>query len=102
MWNAGRVGHAIAAGVAVIVLSQAIYAQSGGYQTINDFFKMPDGRKVGSTAGITIDPDGTSIFRVLAQLSGGATRGRLSADGASIGYNASPAEIGEAVQRLLG
>jgi sugar lactone lactonase YvrE len=62
MSNAGRVGHAVAAGVAVIVLSQAIYAQSGGYQTINDFFKMPDGRKVGSTAGITIDPDGTSIW----------------------------------------
>ena len=46
MSNAGRVGRAIAAGAAVVILSQAIYAQ-GGYQTINDFFKMPDGRKVG-------------------------------------------------------
>jgi sugar lactone lactonase YvrE len=61
MSNAGRVGHAIAAGAAVVILSQAIYAQ-GGFQTINDFFKMPDGRKVGSTAGITIDPDGSSIW----------------------------------------
>ena len=61
MSNADRVGRAIAAGAAVVILSQAIYAQ-GGYQTINDFFKMPDGRKVGSTAGITIDPDGSSIW----------------------------------------
>ena len=58
MGFAGRVGHAIAAGAALVVLSQAIYAQSGGYQTVDGFFKLPDGRKIGSTAGITIDPDG--------------------------------------------
>ena len=62
MGFAGRVGHAIAAGAAVVVLSQAIDAQSGGYQTVDGFFKLPDGRKIGSTAGITIDPDGASIW----------------------------------------
>ncbi len=46
------------------------------------------------------DPDGTCTFRVLAQLSGGATRGRLSADGSMVGYNASPAEIGVLVEEV--
>ncbi|HSC77411.1 MAG TPA: putative Ig domain-containing protein [Candidatus Acidoferrales bacterium] len=46
------------------------------------------------------DPDGTSAFRVLAQISGGATRGRLSADGARVAYNASPAEIGVLVENV--
>ncbi|HXE76448.1 MAG TPA: putative Ig domain-containing protein [Candidatus Xenobia bacterium] len=46
------------------------------------------------------DPDGTSTFRVLAQSSGGATRGRLSANGALVGYNASPAEIGVLVEEV--
>lgn len=62
MSNAGRVGLALAAGAALIALSQVVSAQHSGYQTIENFFKMPDGRKVGSTAGITIDPDGTSIW----------------------------------------
>ena len=62
MSKAGRIGLAIAGGAALVVLSQAIYAQSGGYQTVDGFFKLPDGRKIGSTAGITIDPDGTSIW----------------------------------------
>jgi sugar lactone lactonase YvrE len=61
MSNAGRVGLAIAAGAAVVVLSQVVNAQQG-YQTVDGFFKLPDGRKIGSTAGITIDPDGTSIW----------------------------------------
>jgi hypothetical protein len=46
------------------------------------------------------DPDATSTFRVLAQVSGGATRGHLSADGATVAYNASPAEIGVLVENV--
>jgi sugar lactone lactonase YvrE len=62
MSNAGRVGLALAAGAALVVLSQAVNAQNSSYQTVENFFKMPEGRKVGSTAGITIDPDGASIW----------------------------------------
>ena len=62
MSNAGRVGLALAAGAALVVLSQAVSAQNSSYQTVENFFKMQEGRKVGSTAGITIDPDGTSIW----------------------------------------
>ncbi|HEY5618304.1 MAG TPA: peptidyl-alpha-hydroxyglycine alpha-amidating lyase family protein [Vicinamibacterales bacterium] len=62
MSKAGRVGCAMAAAAAIVVLSQAVYAQRSSYQTIENFFKMPDGRKVGSTASITIDPDGTSVW----------------------------------------
>jgi len=52
----------LAAGVMVLALALDISAQANPYQTIENFFKMPDGRKVGSTAGITIDRDGTSIW----------------------------------------
>jgi DNA-binding beta-propeller fold protein YncE len=34
----------------------------GGYVLDRDFFKLPDGRPTGSTAGIAIDPDGRSIW----------------------------------------
>jgi DNA-binding beta-propeller fold protein YncE len=62
MSKARRIGLAVAAGAAVVVVSQAVHAQRGAYQTVENHFKMPDGRKVGSTAGITIDPDGTSVW----------------------------------------
>ena len=32
------------------------------YQTVSDFFKLPDGRKWGSTSAIEIDKDGRSIW----------------------------------------
>ena len=51
----------LAVGVMVLALAHDISAQANPYQTIENFFKMPDGRKVGSTAGITVDRDGTSI-----------------------------------------
>ena len=59
MSNAGRVRLAVAAGAAVILLSHAVYSQHNSYQTIDNYFKLPEGRKIGSTAGITIDRDGT-------------------------------------------
>ncbi|MEE2904834.1 MAG: peptidyl-alpha-hydroxyglycine alpha-amidating lyase family protein [Gemmatimonadota bacterium] len=32
------------------------------YQTVNDFFPLPDGREWGATSAVDIDPDGTSIW----------------------------------------
>jgi len=49
----------VAAGAASAVV---LAAQQHSYKTITDHFKMPDGRKVGSTAGITIDRDGSSVW----------------------------------------
>jgi streptogramin lyase len=57
-----RVRLAAAAGTVVVALSAGIAAQQHPYGIITDHFKMPDGRKVGSTAGITIDRDGTSVW----------------------------------------
>ena len=51
-----------AAGVAVITLSQGVYSQPNPYQTIENHFKLPEGRKIGSTVGITIDRDGSSVW----------------------------------------
>ncbi|MBI4471489.1 MAG: hypothetical protein HY646_02400 [Acidobacteria bacterium] len=48
MSNAGRVRLAVAAAAAVTVLSQAVYPQHT-YQTIENYFELPDGRKIGST-----------------------------------------------------
>src|SRR5437773_10287709 len=52
----------IAIGVGVIALSQAACSQHDVYQTIENWFKLPEGRKIGSTAGITVDRDGTSVW----------------------------------------
>jgi sugar lactone lactonase YvrE len=52
------------AAVAAVAASSVVLvvAQQHSYKTITDHFKMPDGRKVGSTAGITIDRDGSSVW----------------------------------------
>ena len=52
----------LAAVAAVAASSVVLAAQQHSYRTITDHFKMPDGRKVGSTAGITIDRDGSSVW----------------------------------------
>src|SRR6184192_2362925 len=62
MSRARLVRSIVAAGVAVIALSQAAYSQHDAYQTIENWFKLPEGRKIGSTAGITVDRDGTSVW----------------------------------------
>ena len=62
MSQARRIGLAIAAGATAVVLSQVVDAQRSGYSAVENHFMMPDGRKVGSTAGITIDTDGTSVW----------------------------------------
>jgi len=48
--------------LAALALAAGAYAQANPYRTIENFFKMPDGRKVGSTAGITIDRDGNHVW----------------------------------------
>ncbi len=47
---------------ALIALSQIVAAQQNAYQTIDNFFQLPEGRKIGSTAGITVDRDGASAW----------------------------------------
>ena len=71
MLHAGRIRFTLAAGVAAIALSgatgdlraQAPNSQPNPYLTIENFFKLPEGRKVGSTAAIDIDRDGSSRIR---------------------------------------
>jgi len=63
----------IAAGVGAIALCGSIaLAQNSAptnslpnpYQTVANFAKMPMGRNWGSTAGVSVDPDGVSIWAV--------------------------------------
>lgn len=51
-----------AAAAAVIASAAAVAAQQDPYKTIAGHFTMPEGRKIGSTAGITIDRDGSSVW----------------------------------------
>src|SRR5436190_5154077 len=62
MSYARLVRSVVAAAAAVIALSQAAYSQHDAYQTIENWFKLPEGRKIGSTAGITVVRDGTSVW----------------------------------------
>jgi sugar lactone lactonase YvrE len=55
----------IAAAVVVtsaLALAQDPNSQPNPYKPVENFFKMPEGRKVGSTAGIHIDRDGRSLW----------------------------------------
>ena len=45
-----------------LAFSQAIAAQDNPYRTVDNHFQMPAGRVVGSTAGITVDRDGSSVW----------------------------------------
>src|SRR5256885_1423134 len=62
MWHRRISRLTLALAAAVILLSEAIYSQHVAYQTIENWFKLPEGRKIGSTAGITVDRDGTSVW----------------------------------------
>ena len=64
MSHAHRV-TAIAAAVVVtsaLALAQDPNSQPNPYKPVENFFKMPEGRKIGSTAGIHIDRDGRSLW----------------------------------------
>jgi len=55
--------RALRLAVAVVVaLSSGVVAQQNAYRTITDHFKLPEGRTIGSTVGITIDRDGSSVW----------------------------------------
>ena len=71
MLQANNVKFMAAVGVALSFFSAAgICAQvneevnnrADPYSMNQDFFKLPAGRKIGGTAGITLDPDGRSIW----------------------------------------
>jgi len=51
-----------AAAAALVALFHVAAAQEARYRTIENYFALPDGRKIGSTVGITIDRDGTSVW----------------------------------------
>jgi len=70
MFQPGRVRLILTAVLAGLVLSggtahvraQAPNSQPNPYLAVDNFFKFPEGRKVGSTAGIDIDHDGASVW----------------------------------------
>ena len=45
-----------------LALSHGVAAQDNPYRTLDNHFSLPGGRVVGSTAGITIDRDGSSVW----------------------------------------
>jgi streptogramin lyase len=57
-----------AASTALVVVGGTAVAQTGGeaapsaYRVVPGFFKLPAGRSIGSTAGITVDIDGSGIW----------------------------------------
>jgi hypothetical protein len=78
MFRTPRTCVAVGVLVAVVAVAAGAYAQSNPYRTLENFFKMPDGRKVGSTAGITLDRDGSHVWISAPsrtwRLSSGSTR----------------------------
>ena len=71
MWHANHVRSSVAAGVVAFTLSgggasaqinEEVNAGRAPYSMNQSFFKLPEGRTIGSTAGIALDRDGTSIW----------------------------------------
>ena len=72
MSHSSRVSLALAAVVVAAALSagpasaqgnsNAVNSLPSPYQPVDGFFKLPEGRKIGSTAGIHVDRDGSSIW----------------------------------------
>jgi streptogramin lyase len=62
MSRARRIRVSGVTAAALTALLHVVAAQESHYRTIENFFKIPDGRKIGSTVGITIDRDGTSVW----------------------------------------
>ena len=91
MSHEGHVNSALAAMVVMTVLSGmsgmgggSAYAQanaqptSNPYQVVENYFKLPEGRTIGSTAAVDIDRDGRSIW--VFERCGGASGGTPCAD----------------------
>ena len=57
---------AIAAGVALSAGAAYVHAQAGSppnpFRNVENYFKLPEGRTIGSTAAIDIDRDGSSVW----------------------------------------
>ena len=70
MSGLGRVRRTLVVATAVTIVvaggadatAQPLNDLPNPYQTIEHFFKMPDGRSWGATSAVDIDPDGTSIW----------------------------------------
>ena len=66
----GRLGPAITVLAVLVVVAKSASTQTveptnsapNPYHAIYDWAKMPEGRSWGSTAGVDIDPDGTSVW----------------------------------------
>jgi len=60
------IGAAAVAAVAIAGLSQRAFTQASDppnpYRTVENWVKLPDGRKWGQTIGVDVDPDGKSIW----------------------------------------
>lgn len=54
--------HAASALACGLVLLPTLSAQAPPYRVIDDHFRLPAGRTIGSTAGITVDRDGRSVW----------------------------------------
>ena len=61
MLRTARIRLAVAAGTALVALAPLV-AQQTSYRPVDHHFQLPEGRRVGSTAGITIDRDGSSVW----------------------------------------
>jgi DNA-binding beta-propeller fold protein YncE len=70
MSQANSVRSVISAGAIALALCGLVRAQTAApvntppnpYRSIENWAKMPDGRNWGSTSGVDIDPDGTSVW----------------------------------------
>ena len=62
---AGTVMAAVLSGAALGAMPMApVNDLPNPYQSVDNWFKLPDGRKWGSTAGVAIAPDGKSVWAV--------------------------------------
>jgi hypothetical protein len=70
------IGLIVLSGAASLTSAQSTAALPNPYQVVEKFFTLPDGRMVGSTPAVDIDPDGKSIwvFERCGGASGGGTR----------------------------
>jgi hypothetical protein len=62
MSNARRIGVAVLVGVATITWARGVGAQQNSYRVVEGHVKLPEGRKMGSTAAIALDRDGASVW----------------------------------------
>jgi len=58
----GAIALALGAGRLSARVDQEIAEHPGRYRMETDFLKLPPGRSIGSTVGVQIDPDGTSLW----------------------------------------